>query len=168
MIDVKSNLKSSRASSISTLRTTHEELTWRFLFSVSICFSLSLLSLPLLSVSLDGFFDLLEAIVPSENPVEAITTAGPAYPVPSDVLIKQSSDFLKPSFFCSEPHSKDFQKNTLCSVQYHVLRSISIHFEYLKNNTISHLKNYFFSASTADTGPYYTLWYYYLIISKWS
>ena len=69
-------------------------------FSPSVCLSLSLsrsfffLSF-LLLVSLDGLFDLLEAIVPSENPVEAITTAGPAYPVPSDVLIKQSSDFLK-------------------------------------------------------------------------
>ena len=155
MIDMKSNLEYIKIftkskqylnfeSNARRVSMTVFALCLSFLFSASICFSLSfLLSLPpLLSVSLDGFFDLLEAIVPSENPVEAITTAGPAYPVPSDVLIKQSSDFLKPSFFfCSEPRSKDFRKNILCFVQHHVLRSTSVHFEYLKNNTISHLTN---------------------------
>lgn len=114
-------------------------------FSASVCLSLSrsFFSLSfLLSVSLDGLFDLLEAIVPSENPVEAITTAGPAYPVPSDVLIKQSSDFLKPSsFFCSEPRSEGLRKNTLCFIQHQQcdLQAVSAYFKYFAHYTISRL-----------------------------
>lgn len=84
-----------------------------------------------LSVSLDGLFDLLEAIVPSENPVEAITSAGPAYPVPSDVLIKQSSDFSKPSFFRSKQHAEPFERGLLTSLSISFLYVIYIMFFYI-------------------------------------